>query len=36
MPSTISLYAIGVWFAVGVFVGAGWTVGTWIVGKLTR
>jgi hypothetical protein len=36
MPSTISLYAISVWFSVGVCVGGGWAVGTWIAVKLTR
>lgn len=26
MPSTISAKQIGVWFCVGLFIGAGWTV----------
>jgi hypothetical protein len=33
---TISLYSVGVWFAVGFFVGAGWAFGAWIVGRITR
>lgn len=36
MPSTVSLYLIGVWCCVGFFTGAGWALGTWLVGKLTR
>lgn len=36
MPDVISLYSIAVWFAVGVFVGAGWTLGVWVVGKVVK
>jgi hypothetical protein len=36
MPETISLYAVGVWLCVGFFVGAGWALGVWLVGKVTR
>lgn len=36
MPSTISLYQVGVWFSVGCFTGAGWAVGVWVVGRLFR
>ncbi len=32
MPNTITLYAVGVWFVVGFFVGAGWALG----GRLFR
>ena len=34
MPSTISLYLVGVWVCVGLFTGAGWTLGAWIVSRL--
>lgn len=36
MPSSISLFAVGIWFAVGLFTGAGWTFGAWIVGRILR
>jgi hypothetical protein len=36
MPTTISLYQIGVWFCVGFFVGSGWTCGAILVGRLLR
>lgn len=34
MPTTISLYLIGVWFCVGFFTGAGWALAAWLVGRL--
>jgi hypothetical protein len=34
MPSTINLYQIGVWCAVGFFTGAGWTFAAWLVGRI--
>ena len=34
MPSTISLYLIGVWFCVGFFTGCGWALALWLVGRL--
>jgi hypothetical protein len=34
MPEVISVYLIAVWFAVGVFTGAGWAVGQRIVAKV--
>lgn len=34
MPETISLYAIGVWFCVGFFVGIGWVFGTKLAASL--
>lgn len=36
MPDTISLYHVGVWFGVGVFTGAGWTLGSLIIGRILR
>jgi hypothetical protein len=36
MPVTISLYAVGVWVCVGFFTGLGWTLGAWLVGRVTR
>lgn len=36
MPSTITFYLVGVWFAVGFVVGAGWALGTWLVGRILR
>ena len=36
MPLSVTLYAIGVWFLVGMFVGAGWTFGALVVGKILR
>lgn len=36
MPTTISLIAIGIWFCVGFFTGAGWTLGAWLIGRITR
>lgn len=33
MPTTISLYAVAVWFCVGFFVGAGWAVASRLVSK---
>jgi hypothetical protein len=34
MPTEITLYAVGVWFVVGLCVGAGWTLGSRIVTRL--
>ena len=34
MPSTITLYLIGVWFCVGFFAGAGWTLAARIIGRV--
>ena len=36
MPTTISLYAVGVWFAVGLFTGLGWSLGAWLIARLLR
>ncbi len=36
MPSTVTLYQIGVWFCVGVFTGAGWTLGAWFIARVLR
>ncbi len=40
MPDSITLYDVGVWFAVGLFTGAGWVLGsmfmTWAVSRLIR
>lgn len=36
MPSTISLYLVGVWFAVGLVTGFGWALGGWLVSRLLR
>jgi len=36
MPSTVTLYLIGVWFCVGFFTGAGWALGLWLVGRVLR
>ncbi len=33
MPTTITLYQIGVWLCVGLFVGLGWAVAQWAVAK---
>jgi hypothetical protein len=34
MPNTISLYQVGVWFAVGFFTGCGWAIALWLIGRL--
>lgn len=34
MPTTISLYQIGVWCCVGLFTGGGWALGSWVVNRL--
>ena len=34
MPATVTLRAVAVWFLVGLFVGAGWATGTWIITRL--
>lgn len=36
MPTTITLYQIGVWFLVGFFTGAGWTLGAWVITKIVN
>jgi len=36
MPSTITLYEVWVWFAVGFFTGAGWALASWIVNRIFR
>ena len=36
MPTTVSLYLIGVWFCVGFFAGAGWALAAWIVARFLR
>lgn len=35
MPTDISLHLIAVWFCVGFFTGAGWSLGAWAVAQLT-
>lgn len=34
MPSTISLRLLGIWVAVGFFVGVGWALGNLLVARL--
>jgi hypothetical protein len=34
MPTTVTLYLIGVWFCVGFFTGAGWAIASVIVGRV--
>jgi hypothetical protein len=36
MPSTVSLYAIGVWLAVGLFTGLGWAIAGLLISRLFR
>lgn len=36
MPSTISLYEVAIWFAVGFVTGAGWALGSLLIGRLFR
>jgi len=36
MPTTITLYQIGVWFCVGFFVGVGWALAALVIGRLLR
>ena len=36
MPTDVSLYLLGVWFCVGFFTGAGWALGSWVIGRLLR
>lgn len=36
MPSTISLYLIGIWAAVGFFTGLGWFTAGWLISKIFR
>jgi hypothetical protein len=35
MPTTVTLYLIGVWFCVGFFTGAGWAIAAWLVGRIS-
>jgi hypothetical protein len=35
MPSTITLYLIGIWFCVGFFAGAGWAIAAWLFGQIS-
>lgn len=35
MPSTITLYLLGVWICVGLFTAIGWGLGLWIIGRIT-
>ncbi len=34
MPTTVNLYAIGVWFCVGFFAGLGWSLAGVLVSRL--
>lgn len=36
MAQTISLNSILVWFVWGFFMGAGWTLAAWLLGKILR
>lgn len=36
MPSTITIYQVGVWFCVGLFTGGGWAAGIWLVSRILR
>lgn len=36
MPTVITPYLALVWFATGLFVGAGWTLGGALISRLTR
>lgn len=36
MPEMISIYAVAVWFVVGLAVGFGWGLGTALAARLTR
>jgi hypothetical protein len=36
MPTTITLYQIGVWLCVGFFTGLGWALGTLLVARILR
>jgi len=36
MPTTVTLYQLGVWFCVGFFAGVGWALGAWFVARLLR
>ena len=35
MPAAISLNLILIWFCVGFFTALGWSLGGWLMGKLT-
>ena len=36
MPTSISLLQCGILFTVGIFAGAGWTLGAWLVSRVLR
>jgi len=36
MPSTLTPYALLVWFCVGLFTGLGWACGAWLVGRILK
>lgn len=36
MPETITLYAVGVWCAVGFFTSLGWALGALLVSRVVR
>lgn len=36
MPNEVTLYACGVWFAVGLFAGTGWALGSVLISRLIR
>ena len=36
MPTTITLYQLGVWFCVGFFTGAGWALAAYLIGRVLR
>jgi hypothetical protein len=36
MPNTIGWLQAGIWFALAFCLGAGWTLGVWLVGRIVR
>ncbi len=36
MPASISVELALIWFAVGFCTGVGWSLGAWLIGKVTR
>ena len=36
MPTTVTLYEMGVWFLVGFSTGVGWAFGTAVVARILR
>ena len=36
MPAAITVQSVLVWLCVGFFVGLGWTLAVWLVGKVLR